>query len=36
MLADSMIPESFEQGGRASGLVAVLGFIAATTLARLE
>lgn len=36
MLADSMIPESFEQGGPTSGLVAVLGFIAATSLARLE
>ena len=33
MLADSMMPEAFEHGGKAVGLVTVCGFIVATALA---
>lgn len=33
MLADSMMPEAFEQGGKATGLVTVCGFAVATALA---
>ncbi len=34
MLADSMMPEAFEHGGKAVGLLTVLGYIVATTLTR--
>jgi ZIP family zinc transporter len=33
MLADTMMPEAFEHGGKTTGLVTVLGFIVATTFA---
>jgi ZIP family zinc transporter len=33
MLADTMMPEAFEHGGKAVGLVTVLGFVVATALA---
>jgi ZIP family zinc transporter len=33
MLADSMMPEAFEHGGKVVGLVTVLGFALATALA---
>jgi ZIP family zinc transporter len=33
MLADSMMPEAFEQGGNSVGLVTVGGFVVATALA---
>lgn len=36
MLADSMIPEAYQQGGKATGLVAVLGFAVAGALSALE
>ncbi|MQS15528.1 hypothetical protein F7Q99_25470 [Streptomyces kaniharaensis] len=36
MLADSMMPESFEQGGRLTGLLTVLGFAAAGALSLLD
>jgi ZIP family zinc transporter len=32
MLADAMIPEAFEHGGKVVGLVTVAGFIVATAL----
>jgi ZIP family zinc transporter len=32
MLADSMMPEAFEHGGRLVGLVTVLGYLVAATL----
>jgi len=35
MLIDSMIPESLEKGGRAAGLVAVVGFAVATALSHI-
>lgn len=35
MLADTVMPEAFEQGGRSVGLVTVLGFAAALLLTRL-
>lgn len=36
MLADTMMPESFEQGGRPTGLFTVLGFAAAGALSLLD
>lgn len=36
MLADSMIPEAYRQGGKATGLLAVLGFAVAGALSALE
>jgi ZIP family zinc transporter len=36
MLADAMMPEGFEHGGKAVGLLTVLGFLAAALLANLE
>ena len=36
MLADTMMPEAFEQGGRWAGLATVLGFILAVTLSIYE
>jgi zinc transporter, ZIP family len=36
MLADAMMPEAFEHGGRTVGLVTVLGFIVAAALSRFE
>ncbi|WCB96491.1 hypothetical protein DSM104299_05250 [Baekduia alba] len=33
MLADSMMPEAFEHGGRTVGLLTVLGYLAAGVLA---
>jgi ZIP family zinc transporter len=33
MLADTMMPEAFEHGGKGVGLVTVLGFVVATALA---
>lgn len=36
MLADAMMPEGFEHGGKAVGLLTVLGFLAAAILAQLE
>lgn len=36
MLADSMIPESYEQGGRAVGLTVVAGYLAAAALSVLD
>jgi ZIP family zinc transporter len=33
MLADSMMPEAFEHGGRTVGLVTVLGYLVAAVLA---
>jgi ZIP family zinc transporter len=36
MLADSLMPEALEHGGRGVGLVTVVGFIVATAFARLE
>jgi ZIP family zinc transporter len=36
MLADAMMPEAFEHGGRSVGLVTVLGFIVAAALSRFE
>jgi ZIP family zinc transporter len=35
MIADTMIPEAFEQAHLATGLIAVLGFLAAFALSRL-
>jgi ZIP family zinc transporter len=32
MLADSMVPEAFENGGKAAGLLTVLGFAVAFAL----
>jgi ZIP family zinc transporter len=32
MLADSMMPEAFQHGGRLVGLVTVLGYLVAATL----
>jgi zinc transporter, ZIP family len=32
MLADSMIPEAYQHGGRAVGLLTVLGFLCAAAL----
>jgi zinc transporter, ZIP family len=32
MLADSMIPAAYEHGGRAAGLLTVLGFLAAAAI----
>lgn len=36
MLADSMIPESYERAGRVAGLLTVLGFLAAGVLTALQ
>ncbi len=36
MLADTMMPEAFEKGGRATGLVTTLGFATAVLIASLE
>ncbi|MFC7245195.1 ZIP family metal transporter [Catellatospora aurea] len=36
MLADSMIPEAYRQGGKATGLLAVLGFAVAGALSALD
>ncbi|NTU79701.1 MAG: ZIP family zinc transporter [Chloroflexales bacterium] len=36
MLADAMMPEGFEHGGKAVGLLTVMGFLTAGVLARLE
>jgi zinc transporter, ZIP family len=36
MLIDTMIPESFSRGGRAVGLITVLGFALAYLLSTLE
>jgi len=36
MLANSMIPEAFEHGGRYAGVVTVTGFFAAVALVMLE
>jgi hypothetical protein len=36
MLADSMIPEAYQQGGKLTGLLAVLGFAVAGALSALE
>ncbi|MEV0458601.1 ZIP family metal transporter [Catellatospora methionotrophica] len=36
MLADSMIPEAYRQGGKATGLLAVLGFAVAGALSALQ
>jgi ZIP family zinc transporter len=36
MLADTMMPEALEHGGRTVGLVTVLGFIVATTISALD
>lgn len=36
MLADTMMPEAFEHGGRVAGLFTTLGFVVAFTLAYLE
>jgi ZIP family zinc transporter len=33
MLADSMMPEAFEHGGRSVGLITVLGYLVAAALA---
>lgn len=36
MLADSMVPESYERAGRAAGLLTVLGFLVAGVLSSLQ
>ena len=36
MLADSMMPEAFEHGGKAVGLVTVLGYLVAASLTALQ
>ena len=36
MLADTMMPEAFEEGGRWAGLATVFGFILAVTLSIYE
>ncbi len=36
MLTDSMIPESFEHGGRETGLALVIGFAAAVVVSLLQ
>jgi zinc transporter, ZIP family len=36
MLADSMMPEAFEHGGRAAGLLVVLGYVVGTALVVLQ
>jgi ZIP family zinc transporter len=36
MLADTMMPEAFREGGRAAGLLTVLGFALAYLLSTLE
>jgi zinc transporter, ZIP family len=36
MLADTMMPEAFDHGGRVAGLVTTLGFVVAFTMAYLE
>jgi ZIP family zinc transporter len=36
MLADTMMPEAFEHGGKAVGLLTVLGFSVAFTLSQLD
>jgi len=36
MLADSMMPEAFQHGGRAVGLATVLGYLVAATLSALQ
>jgi ZIP family zinc transporter len=36
MLADTMMPEAFEQGGKAAGLLTTLGFAAAVVISALE
>jgi ZIP family zinc transporter len=36
MLADAMIPEAYEHGGKLTGLLTVLGFIFAAILSALE
>jgi ZIP family zinc transporter len=35
MLTDSMVPEAFEYGGKAAGLLTVLGFTVAFALSQL-
>jgi ZIP family zinc transporter len=35
MLTDSMVPEAFENGGKAAGLLTVLGFTVAFALSQL-
>jgi ZIP family zinc transporter len=36
MLADTMMPDAFDHGGRVAGLVTTLGFVVAFTIAYLE
>jgi ZIP family zinc transporter len=36
MLADAMMPEAFEHGGKVVGLLTVLGFLMAAILAVME
>ena len=36
MLADSMVPEAFEHGGKTVGLLTVLGYLAAAALTALD
>ena len=36
MLADTMMPEAFEHGGRVTGLVTTVGFAAAFLISTLE
>ena len=36
MLADAMMPEAFEHGGKLVGIVTVLGFLVAAILASME
>lgn len=36
MLADTMMPEAFEQGGKAAGLLTTLGFALAVAISSLE
>ena len=36
MLADSMVPESYERAGRVAGLLTVLGFLVAGVLSSLQ
>jgi ZIP family zinc transporter len=36
MLADTMMPEAFEKGGKAAGLLTTLGFAAAVVISALE
>jgi ZIP family zinc transporter len=36
MLADAMIPEAYEHGGKSTGLLTVLGFVVAAVLSSLD